>query len=506
MNINAIGFGQATASDGTQAPSPEKPTGFAQALGVAQSGAPPGPPSPTTGAKVGEEVATVGPNAPSLSPDFFPLIQANVNVIVKPTADAGTKEAPTTADKMPTVVDPTTIAMAMAVASVNVVALPNPTVPIAQFTNPTAATPAPSLATVGSKPVSDPIPMPPTLAGDPKSPTPVAPNAAAEFPKASLPDPTVIPPPHLAATVSDKMPPTASNGQGLPPQPSPKAAPVNGQAPTADPLPTSATATVVVPAALATPAGQETATANAEMPPTAKGDVPPPTAGTRTAKKGDVKVTTDPHLAGDEDTGDVKVVKVSAKASDLHSDGGFSSGKPVQDPISGVMGPKASDGPTPAPSEKPALRPGDLNLVVRQITDKMELMAATRPKDGVTIMLQPERLGSITMTVKSVGGGVEAHISASDDNVRTALEQNRAVLGQSLADRGLKLDAVSIASQTRDSTTAQHQMSQQQQQDQQARQSQRQQSGHFFGSGREPLTTQQARQTIRSFDGVDLWI
>jgi flagellar hook-length control protein FliK len=143
----------------------------------------------------------------------------------------------------------------------------------------------------------------------------------------------------------------------------------------------------------------------------------------------------------------------------------------------------------------------------------MELLAATRPKNGVTILLQPEDLGNVVMTVKNLGGSVEAHISASDDRVRTALEQNGSLLVQAMDHRGIKLESVTVSAQSQQqqqqSGSAQRDANAQQQgQQHQAHQS-RNQSGGSYSSGAHTThrgTTHEARQAVRSFSGVDYWI
>jgi len=158
------------------------------------------------------------------------------------------------------------------------------------------------------------------------------------------------------------------------------------------------------------------------------------------------------------------------------------------------------------PTEATGLKAGEINLVVKQIADKMQLLAATQSKDGITIQLQPDSLGTISMTVKSMAGTVQAHIAASNDNVRTALEQNRSLLGQAMSERGLKLEAVSIAAQTQTSTSAQRQSAQQQQAQGQGQRSQTSTSAPGDGASTRSGAIQAARAATRGVDGVDLWI
>ncbi|HVT11554.1 MAG TPA: flagellar hook-length control protein FliK [Fimbriimonadaceae bacterium] len=458
-----------------------------------------------------EEVAMIGPNAQSLNPDFFPLIQG------ESTANAS-KGVP---GKKSAATDPTvqSIAAALGASALTIQILGSGPTSATSATN--AATPTPTVSAIPSNdtqaanPVAT-IDLTPTVGSAVVDPTTIG-TAKSDTPTATFlpPDPGVSPTAsgnsagkvsptasglHRSGPKSDPVGPTTDKPGGTPVSDDPKIVD-----PTVHDLPPSATATVTVsPTAL----GQSGPSEEAEVSPTAKGDTPPPTVGVRTAKKGDDKSSADPTVHVTEETSDgAKVVKVTGKNAKTDSDAEGSATGAQQKAHLNVVNQNAGAASAEVTNEKPPLKASDLNLVVKQIADKMELLAATRPKDGITIQLQPDRLGSITMTIKSDSGGVQAHISASDDNVRTALEQNRAMLGQALADRGLKLDAVSIAAQTRDSTMAQQQASYQQQQQQQgmARQAQSQAMPHL-GSGHELMTVQQVRQTVRSFDGVDLWI
>lgn len=149
------------------------------------------------------------------------------------------------------------------------------------------------------------------------------------------------------------------------------------------------------------------------------------------------------------------------------------------------------------------LEPRQISLVVRQIADRMQLMALARPKQGVTIRLQPAHLGEITMTVKSSAGSIEAKITATDDGVRFALDQNRQLLGHAMEQRGIKLESVSIGHQPSSSgSTPQEQASHGQQQA-----ARPQTHRHAHEPSPVALIDATTRQgAIRSAVGVDLWI
>ncbi len=109
----------------------------------------------------------------------------------------------------------------------------------------------------------------------------------------------------------------------------------------------------------------------------------------------------------------------------------------------GVGATKASDAPTASQS----LSASNRSLVIRQVADRIELLAASRPSSGVVIHLEPRDLGSITLVVKSQGDSVDAQLYASHDHVRSALQQSHAQLGQSLQQRGIQLGSVSVGAQ-----------------------------------------------------------
>src|SRR5579862_8185155 len=72
MQTISVALGAMVNAEPVPASSGAAASGFAQALGSVQSGAPPGTSPPSTGIKVGEEVANQGPIAQSLIPDFPP--------------------------------------------------------------------------------------------------------------------------------------------------------------------------------------------------------------------------------------------------------------------------------------------------------------------------------------------------------------------------------------------------------------------------------------------------
>ena len=118
----------------------------------------------------------------------------------------------------------------------------------------------------------------------------------------------------------------------------------------------------------------------------------------------------------------------------------------------------AEDSPTPmsqdspvrsAATEKPeagADRPAlDRHLVVRQVAERIENLVAARPKDGVTIHLEPRDLGTITLVVKGLSTALDVQVAASDERVQKGLDASRPELAQALAPRGIELRELRIA-------------------------------------------------------------
>ncbi len=147
--------------------------------------------------------------------------------------------------------------------------------------------------------------------------------------------------------------------------------------------------------------------------------------------------------------------------------------------------------------------------VVRQIVDRIETIAATHRPGGIVIRLNPEDLGTITMAVKSIGDQVEAHIVASDDRVRTALDTSRSQLAQAIEAKGFSLKSVTVAetasTQTQGESTNQN-SSQSQQQTRQDQQSLREQSNMWtYAYSNADAATQRSGFARTASSGLDLW-
>ena len=94
-------------------------------------------------------------------------------------------------------------------------------------------------------------------------------------------------------------------------------------------------------------------------------------------------------------------------------------------------------------TEKPEAGPDrpllDRHLIVRQVAERIESLVAARPKDGVTIHLEPRDLGTVTLVVKGVVSALDVQVTASDERVRKDLDASRPELVQALAPRGIEL-------------------------------------------------------------------
>lgn len=95
--------------------------------------------------------------------------------------------------------------------------------------------------------------------------------------------------------------------------------------------------------------------------------------------------------------------------------------------------------------------------ILERVINRIQDMLENNRREEMTIRLDPPELGSLKVTVRSIGQKVETHIVASNPEVRALLEANREQLIQSLNERGLELGAMHIGAQTntkREPTTA----------------------------------------------------
>lgn len=84
------------------------------------------------------------------------------------------------------------------------------------------------------------------------------------------------------------------------------------------------------------------------------------------------------------------------------------------------------------------------DVAFRQVSDRLELLAASRPREAVTINLHPVDLGSVTVVLKIDGGKMAAELFASHDGVRDALKQDADQLATGLQSRGVAMTQVTV--------------------------------------------------------------
>ena len=120
------------------------------------------------------------------------------------------------------------------------------------------------------------------------------------------------------------------------------------------------------------------------------------------------------------------------------------------------------------PVAGPALSAPQRFDVVRQVADRIELMAAARPQEGVTIHLQPHGLGDVTIIVKGIGKDIEATFSATNPTVRNALADSRDALTEAVTAKGYNLVGVNITAHSQSMTGRDRQSSSNQQPQSQA--------------------------------------
>ena len=160
--------------------------------------------------------------------------------------------------------------------------------------------------------------------------------------------------------------------------------------------------------------------------------------------------------------------------------------------------------------KKPSLKPEEAELVVKQVADKLHMLAAARPRNGVTIHLNPDDLGSITVVIKSVGRMVDTQITASDSRVSEALDQNRSRLVEAMDSKGYQLQSVSVSQQNGHSTQQDSSSKSWQQANQEQGQRQNQSGQQHGHRGHHDRHLDQPKANVRAWsrrnEGVDLAI
>ena len=85
--------------------------------------------------------------------------------------------------------------------------------------------------------------------------------------------------------------------------------------------------------------------------------------------------------------------------------------------------------------------------VKAKVIEQVQEMAALRGNGRVTIRLNPEDLGTITLAVRSFGENIEVKATASNEGVRHVLHSQRTDLVQSVESRGLSLSSFTVGSE-----------------------------------------------------------
>lgn len=148
----------------------------------------------------------------------------------------------------------------------------------------------------------------------------------------------------------------------------------------------------------------------------------------------------------------------------------------------------------------PDLSVAQRESVIRQVVDRVESLAASNPRQNVTIHLDPKDFGSITLIVKRSGSEVDAEFYASHDAVRQALETNKSGLQSGLEQRGVQLNSMTVGSELS------HGSGRQEQAARDAAEAHRQFMPRPERSEAPTHSLEAMRHLTRRVTGVDLWI
>ena len=85
--------------------------------------------------------------------------------------------------------------------------------------------------------------------------------------------------------------------------------------------------------------------------------------------------------------------------------------------------------------------------IVNQGIDQIKLTSG-KELTSIEVMLNPERLGSVHVTVSAKNGILTAQIAAQNEQVKTALENQMTTLRENFENQGIKVDAVEITVMT----------------------------------------------------------
>lgn len=85
--------------------------------------------------------------------------------------------------------------------------------------------------------------------------------------------------------------------------------------------------------------------------------------------------------------------------------------------------------------------------IVNQVIDQIKLSSG-RELTSIEVMLNPERLGSVHVTVTAKNGILSAQIAAQNEQVKTALENQVTAFKENFQNQGIKVEAVEITVMT----------------------------------------------------------
>lgn len=85
--------------------------------------------------------------------------------------------------------------------------------------------------------------------------------------------------------------------------------------------------------------------------------------------------------------------------------------------------------------------------IVNQVIDQIKLTSG-KELTSIEVMLNPERLGSVHVTVSAKNGILTAQIAAQNEQVKTAIENQMTTLRENFENQGIKVDAVEITVMT----------------------------------------------------------
>jgi len=149
-----------------------------------------------------------------------------------------------------------------------------------------------------------------------------------------------------------------------------------------------------------------------------------------------------PHV--DEVAGDEAAAKSTSFEAEGKTETGFGIGAGIRNDAKADSSNQSHDVTFGTQKDQGSQGRTDASALVRQLADRIEQLAAIRPRDGVRIRLEPEYLGSVTIVVRGGRSNVEAELGASNPDVKAALEANRQHLAAALEARGYHLAAITV--------------------------------------------------------------